>query len=182
MRKTVSKLLAFALFLIVMSFSGCKKLDQLTQFNVKYESSVTIPATAALNLPFDLFTPDITTNSEQEFSVNNTGKNLIDEINLKSMELQITNPGDGDFSFLKSVEIFIKAEGLDEIKIASKDNIDVNTGNTIQLDTSDDNLKEYIMKDSFSLRVQTVTDKVIDQDYDVKITSTFHVNAKILGI
>ncbi len=182
MKRTIMILAVLTVLFSVLSFSSCNQLDKLTQFDMSYESSVTIPSTAGVDLPFNLFTPDITTNSEQKFSVNNTKKDLIDEISLKSMELQITAPGDGTFSFLKSVDIYIKADGLSELKIAWKDNIDTSAGNLIQLDTSNDNLKDYILKDSFSLRVQTVTDELINQDYDIKVTSTFHVNAKILGV
>ena len=94
-----------ALFLI-----GCDKVDSLTQFDMNYDESIVIPASTGINLPFDLFTPDMETDSESEFAVNNTRKNLIEEIVLKSLWLRITAPEDGDFSLLKSIEIYISDE------------------------------------------------------------------------
>ncbi|MCG2460673.1 hypothetical protein K8352_07935 [Flavobacteriaceae bacterium F89] len=166
-----------ALFLV-----GCDKVDSLTQFDMNYDESIVIPASTGINLPFDLFTPDMETDSESEFAVNNTRKNLIEEIVLKSLGLRITAPEDGDFSFLKSIEIYISAEDLEEVKIAWNDNIPENAGNELELETSDIDLKEYIKKDSFKLRLHTVTDKVLTSDYHIDVRSVFHVDAKILGI
>lgn len=162
--------------------TGCSKIDELTKFNMDYNQSVTIPSSAGINLPFDLFTPDTETNSSSEFEVNDTRKDLIEEIKLTKLELIIKTPNDADFSFLKSIEVYISAEGLDEIKIANYDDVPENTGNILSLETSDMDLKEYIKKDKFNLRLNTVTDEVISQDYELDVNSTFFVDAKIFGI
>jgi len=167
---------------IVSILCGCSKIDELTKFNMNYDQSVTIPSSTGINLPFDMFTPDTETNSESEFSVNDTRKDLIEEIKLTKLELIITSPGEADFSFLKSIEVYISAEGLDEIKIAYNNDVPENVGNELDLDTSDVDLKEYIKKDKFNLRLNTVTDEVISQDHEIDVKSTFFVDAKILGI
>ncbi len=167
---------------IVTFLLGCDKVDSLTQFDMNYEESIVIPASTGINLPFDLFTPDMETDSESEFAVNNTKKNLIEEIVLKKLGLSITAPENGDFSFLKSIEIYISAEDLQEIKIAWNENIPENAGRELELETSDNDLKEYIKKDSYKLRLHTVTDKVLASDYHIDVRSVFRVDAKILGI
>jgi hypothetical protein len=165
-----------------MIMPGCKQIDKLTQFNMDYEETVTIPSTIGINVPFNMFTPDITTNSEETFEINDTRKDLIEEIVLKEMTMEVINPAGEDFSFLKSVEIFISAEDLDEQKIAWKDDTGTNPGSKIELETSSADLKDYIKKDSFTLRIKTVTDELLLSDYDIKIDSKFFVDAKILGV
>lgn len=167
--------------MIILLAFGCKEVDKLTQFEMEYEESITIESSSVLNLPFNLFTPDMTTNSESTFAINDTRKDLIEEILLTDLSLDINSPSDGDFRFLESVQVFINAEGLAEIEIASLNPVPDNVGPSIELETSENDLKEYIKKDKFNLRVNTVTDEFLDEDYDIQVKSKFFVDAKILG-
>ena len=173
----------FALVILVMSvFVSCKEIEKLTEFNMNYDSSVTIESGTGLTSPLKLFTPDIETNSESEFAVNDTRKDMVEEIKLTKLDLTITSPEAQTFSFLKSISVFISAEGLSEVEIASQDNIPENIGSLLSLETTDQDLKEYIKKDKFVLRVKSVTDEVMSQDVDIDIASQFFVNAKVLGL
>jgi len=161
---------------------SCDKIDELTKFNLNYKSSVVIPASTGIDLPFDVFTPEMETDSESQFEVNDTRKDLIEEIKLTELNLVITSPDNADFSFLNSIEVYIAADGLEEIKIAEKEEVDENAGNTLDVDVFDVDLKEYIKKDNFNLRLKTVTDEVISTDHQIEVNSTFFVDAKILGL
>ncbi|CAZ95358.1 hypothetical protein Q4603_07480 [Zobellia galactanivorans] len=172
-------ILVLAVFVTLVS---CDKLDELTKFDLEYKSQVTIPSTAGVDLPFDMFTPDMETNSDSQFEVNDTRKDLIEEIKLTRLQLVITSPDDSDFSFLESLVVYISAEGLDEIKIASKEVVDENVGDVLDVDVLDVDLKEYIKKDKFNLRLKTVTDELISTDHEIDVNSTFFVDAKILGL
>ncbi|WP_149274564.1 hypothetical protein [Pareuzebyella sediminis] len=173
-------------FLILLFFGfvtlGCDKIDDLTKFNMEYATEVTIPSSTGIDLPFDLFTPEMETNSESQFEVNDTRKDLIEQIKLTELLLTITSPSNADFSFLESIDIYISAEGLDEIKIASEASVDPDTGNTLDVDVIDIDIKEYIKKDKFNLRLNTVTDEVMSTDHKIEVHSIFFVDAKILGI
>lgn len=166
--------------LVLIIISSCAKLDRLTQFDMDYEAKTSIPSSFGINLPFDLPTPPITTNVETTYSVNDTRKDLIEEISLTS--LIISTSGDNNFDFMKRMKIFINADGLDEIEVASKAIIGANL-QTIEFDVfSEIDLKDYINKDEFILKVQPVTKKILFHDVDIKIGAIFHVDAKILGI
>ncbi len=171
----------FKFFLLILVVSSCDKLDELTKFDIDYDSQVTIESSTIVDLPFDVSTPDMETNSESEFEVNDTRKDLIEEILLKEITLTITSPETADFSFLESIEVYINAEDLDEILIASKTEID-ETASVLELDLTDTDLQEYIKKDSFTLRMNTVTDEAISQDHEIDVHSVFAVDAKILGL
>ncbi|MBL7812599.1 MAG: hypothetical protein JNL57_10290 [Bacteroidetes bacterium] len=161
--------------------SNCKKIDKLTQFTLSYKERVVVPATASINLPFNLFTPDITTNSESEFEVHDTRKERVENIRLKTLNLTLIQPSNGQFSFLKSITIYISAEGLPEEKIAWKDNIPANPGKQLELETANTNLRDYIKKDKFKLRIALVTDEVLTSDQEVEVHSAFFVDARVLG-
>lgn len=171
----------FLLVFVVLSLSNCKKIDEFTQFDMNYNQTVVIPSSSGINLPFNLFAPDVETNSESEFAINDTRKDLIEEITLKTLGLEITSPSNGDFSFLKSIAIYINAEGLGELEIAKDDDVQGDNTKTLTLTPTALDLKEYIKKDQFTLRFKTVTDEVLTQDYHIRANTQFFVDAKILG-
>jgi len=173
---------SYIFFALIFLFGSCKKIDKLTQFDMDYNETISIASTIGINLPFNLITPNITTNSQETFAINDTRKDLIENIQLTQMRLNLFSPVGEDFSFLKSIEIYIGAEGLSEIKVAWIKDIDNSIGNTLHLSTSSSNLKEYIKKDEFYLNVTSVTDELILSDHEMEVLSTFFVDAKILGI
>ena len=176
MKKLV--LFSFCLFLL---FNGCKRLDKYTQFNMPFDESVVIPSSTGINLPLNLLTPDTETNSESTFALNDTRKDLIEEIKLTELKLTITTPVSGNFNFLKSIDIFINATGLTETRLAWKDLVPSNGVNILNLDLATIDLKEFIKQDTISLRVYTVTDEFLTSDYNINVHSVFYVDAKILG-
>lgn len=171
--------LYLSLFLL---FSQCEVIDKLTQFNIDNQTEFTVSSSTIINSPFDINTPDITTNSSSEFNNNDTRANLIESIRLTSLRLEIKSPSDGNFNFLKSVTIYINAEDLEEIEIASITDIPDNDLILLDLETSNSDLKAYIKKESYTLRVETVTDQLISEDHLIKAASRFRVDAKILGV
>ena len=173
-----------SIWLIAMSWitGACNQVNKLTQFSLDYDETIVIPSLIGLNLPFNLVTPSIKTNSAEIFEINDTRKNLVEEIQLEKLALNIIDPTDADFSFLESIEIYIAAEGLVEVLVAWKYDIDDSVGSTLILETSGDDLTSYIVSDEFTLKFTTVTDKIILSDHTIEIESRFFVDAKILGI
>jgi hypothetical protein len=158
---------------------GCSNLDEFTQFEMDYSEQVIIPSSSGLSLPFNLYSPDVETNSESTFEVNDTRKDLIEQIKLTKLKLTLTSPSNSDFSFLKSIEIYINAPGLSEIKVAWSS--DIPNTNVIEMSVTDEDLKEFIKKDDFTLRVNTVTDEILTSDHHINIYSNFYVDAEVLG-
>lgn len=169
-------------FLTTLGYSGCKALKKLTQFNIDYNQSITIPSTIGINLPFNIFTPPIPTNSTSEFELHNTRANLVERIELRKLHLKLTSPTYSDFSFLNSVKVFISADGLPETQVAWKENIPNSVGKELDLETTNADLKEFLKKEKISLRVSTVTDKLIASEHHVDLTATFFVDARVLGL
>lgn len=166
-------------FLIITS---CKELDKLTQFTMDYDSSITIESTVGIvDIPA-IFTPDVETKSEAAFEINDTRKDLVEEIKLTQLKMTITAPDGQTFSFLDKITVSIMAEELEEIVVAELDEIPDTIGDEINLEVTNSDLQEYIKKDEFKLKVETVTDQTISKDIDIDIQSVFFVNAKILGI
>ena len=172
----------FLMLTLMLTIFSCQKIDEWTQFNMEYTSSVSIPATLGIDLPIDIWTPNIPSNSEEEFESNNTAKNLIEKIVLTKLSMEITSPESSSFDFLKNIEIYIEADGLEEKKIAWLEDIPKTGLKRIELETAVDDLREFIMKDNYKLRTKTVSRQLISHETEVEIKNTFFVDAKILGI
>ena len=76
----------------------------------------------------------------------------------------------------------MSADDLPEIKIAWNEEVAATGGEQLELVTTAEDLKEYIKKDSYTLRLKTVTDEFLSTDYEINIATTFFVDAKILGL
>ena len=87
--------------ILLISMVSCNKLDKLTQFNLDYSENITIPSSTIVSLPFEIVSPDITTNSESNFESNNTRKDLIEEVILTELKASIISPNSANFSFMK---------------------------------------------------------------------------------
>jgi hypothetical protein len=104
----------------------------------------------------------------------------IDGVTLKNLKLTLSVPSDGDLSFIDDIEVYISASGLDKVKIASAENVgDVST---IDLKVANVNLKEYLLKDKFSLQFKAAADETTLVDYKIKIDMTVTFDLKILGL
>jgi hypothetical protein len=175
------------LFLIIAAVSfftvSCEMLDKLTQFNLNYDTSFDIPSQEGLDtpIPIDITTPDINTDSEATFEGKSTAKNLVEEIVLKNISLVITSPDEQTFDFLKSIEVYLIADGLAEVKIASDDNVEDGLTELV-LDIDNTDLKEYIFANTIKLRLNITPDEIVTTETSIDINSTFFVDAKILGI
>ncbi len=175
----------YILLLVIILFAAfsCKKLDKKTQFDIENTTQSTIPSAVGINLPFNLPTPTITTNIEQEMEANNSRKDLIEYANLKELKLSINSPTTANFDFLNDMEIYIKADGLSKQKIAEIHNIPENHLKELNLTVVPDlDLQKYIKKDKYYLDITVKTDKINLQDVTIDIYSKVFIDAKILGV
>jgi hypothetical protein len=158
----------------ILFASSCKKL--LT-FTISDSTTTTIDANPfPISSPIEIPTPDITTNSESEFEQNNTKVELVKEIILKQLDLTLTSPSDKTFSFLKSIEIYISAEGEDETKLAWENDV-VSSAKTINLTTTKEALDKYVKKSKYKLKTKVTTRETLTEAVDLKIDFTFQVTA-----
>ena len=176
----MNKLMLLILAIGMISFTSCDKIDEeFTQFELEYTSQLTIESGFGLNLPINVITPETTTNAESEFEINNTKKDLVEEVTLTDMTLKVTSPDEQRLDFLESIKVYINADGLSELEIAFKNDVPEDVGDSLELDVNENNLKDYIIKDEFSLRVEAVTDMITGNDVDIDIKSTFFVDSKL---
>ncbi len=167
-----------ALITILFSVISCKKVQDLLTFTIDVENNFTVGASGPLNIPFDILTPQVTTNSTQQFQNNNSDVNKVKDIKLKKVDLQIISPAGKTFSFLASVHIYISTNANDEIELAYLDNIST-TATSISLIPTTASLDKYVKASSYSLRTKIVTKETLSQNVEIKNFSQFQVTANL---
>ena len=170
--------------LLILTFCGCKAIDELTHFDIDYNYTFTLPAIGgAVNLDnLDIKSNNVENSTESTFQNNDTRKDLVERATLKKFNVTILEPLDANFSFLNKVEIFIETDELEEKLIAWKDNFSVNDGNHLELETTSNDLKKYLTSDAIRVRLKTTSSEPLTEDLLLDLRSTVEVDAKILGI
>lgn len=165
---------SIGLFLLV--FASCEDVEKLLTFSVNHQVTVRIESTSPLNIPIDIVTPDVATNSSQTFQNNNTAASHVKDIRLEKIDLTVSNPSGKTFSFLKSIKLYISTDQGNEIELASQDNIPA-TATTVTLTPTKEKLDTYVKASSYKLRTSVVTREALTQPVDIKSDLKFKVTA-----
>jgi hypothetical protein len=160
-------------FLSLLSY--CSEVDELLTFDISDETQFRVESTSPLNLPIEIATPSVTTNSNQKFENNNTKASLVKDVKLTELKLTVATPNK-NFSFMKSIEIFISTDQSNEIKLAWLDEFPT-TATSVNLNTVNVKLDEYVKAESYNLRTRVVTDESLSQPVDIKVNLKFIVTA-----
>lgn len=172
MKKTgIALVFGFLLF-----SQSCDEVDELLTFTIKNQTELEIENQIPVDTPFNVPTPDINSQSSQTFESNNTAASMVKEITLEKLELSIVSPDDFTFSFLKSIEIYISAGDEEQVMIASKDNIPEDA-TVVDMDTQSENLRPYLIQDTYDLDFKVVTREAFAQDITLRADMEYKVKA-----
>jgi hypothetical protein len=161
---------------LTLGLVSCKKL---VSFDINFNDNVTIPANSLVNIPFELPLPQNNTNSEQTSSSNGTSSKYISKVALTGLDLNIVNPSSANFNFLKSVEVFLSGPDLPEIRIAYNTDIPATGLQTVPLTCENSDLKEYIKKTTYTIKIKATTDENLTEDTEINIHSKLTADAGI---
>lgn len=175
MRKYLFVVLAFVPFLM-----GCNELSNMTKLDVPFSQTATLPALPITVTDAPILTPS--TSIDSLLSVYKVSSDLIQSVNLKKMNLTLTDPADGDLTFLKSIQIYMVADGLTEAKVAGIDSVPETTGSTLSLNVESVDLKRFATKDKFQMKILMSTDKPTTVEHKIKVDMSLQLDLKILGL
>ena len=166
----------FSSLILAVCIGSCDEIEEMLTFSVNDSTNIRIESGSPLNLPLEIPTPALTSNSRQEFENHNTHADLVREVKLQQLKVTITQPAGKSFSFLKNIRIFISADGQSEIELAALDNITTDSG-VIELIPTQQKLDAFIKASTYNLRTQITTDETLTQDVDARVDLRFRVTA-----
>ncbi|MGC1241829.1 MAG: hypothetical protein WA874_09580 [Chryseosolibacter sp.] len=168
-----SILFSLAVLLIV----SCDEVDKMLTFRIDGRTTIRVESNASpIALPLEIPTPEVTSNSQQQYENNNTHASLVKDVKLEALRLTITDPSAKTFSFLKTIRIFISADQTSEIELAFAENIS-SDATTLELTTTKEKLDAYIKASSYNLRTEVITDEALTESVDIQADLKFLVTA-----
>jgi len=169
------------------TFSGCiknltninKEIDYSQEFSfsgVPGGGTTLPPGGVRANFPIFAFA----TNAQQYIDQYKTSSDKITSLKLAKCNLTMSLPANGNFDYVDSIQIYLSATGLNEKLAAYK--YDIPKGqNTISLDKSTDEFKEYFLKDSMYVRVSAHFVAVPDSNSKINMETGFNMIANPLN-
>jgi len=156
------------LFICLISlFASCKKTkdDVKSIFDIPFTFSMkndfTLPG-AGFVIPVNdtaisIKSDNIANTIPDEFKKNNANIDKVKSISIEGVELTIKSPAGQTFSFMKSIEVYLGADGIGETLIASKSGINTITPapTSLSLDTKNANIIAYIKNPTYYIRTKT---------------------------
>lgn len=177
-----------AISFALLALSACtKKLEDLLEvkFSVPHTKQVNVqglpgnPPIPSMGLTTSIPPIGVETKSEEYIKEYNTSSELISEAKLTEMKLEINAPASQDFDMVDSLWLFVSATGLPEVQAAYY--FDIPKGvRTLDMTTSDQNLKDYFLRDSMYFRLQGHFYEAPDSATVFTITTKFDAVAKPL--
>ncbi|HEY9487287.1 MAG TPA: hypothetical protein VIQ51_03100 [Chryseosolibacter sp.] len=161
---------------LAMLTLGCNEVENLLKFPIKDQTSLRIQSASPLNLPLRVPTPDVTSDSQQQYENNNTSVNLVKDVRLEELKLSISTPDSKTFGFLKAVRIYISTDQNNEMELAHLDDI-ASQAKSVSLITTQENLDKYIKAPSYNLRTEVVTRETLTESVDILVDLKFRVTA-----
>jgi hypothetical protein len=171
------------LTLLLPCLIACKKIKDaaVISFNITNSSQFSIPATAIIGDTVNLDSlPPVSTTSKVSFENNKTAADHIENITLKKLTLSIDQPSTQTFDFITAIEIYISTDSLPKVEIAYLEDVPLGVS-SIDLNTTDVKLDEYIKKDSYDMTVTVKIRETTNQQTNITANMTFGVTAKLLN-
>lgn len=164
------------LIALIICYSSCNVFDDLLTFSIDNQTNFKIESAFPVGSALTIVTPEVTTNSSSTFENNNTRADLVKDVKITQLKVSITNPNGKNFSFLKSIILYISTDANDEIELAQLDNIN-STTNTLDLICTTAKLDKYVKASSYKIRTQAVIKETITEDITVNAAMKFRVTA-----
>ncbi|QDA60347.1 hypothetical protein [Hymenobacter jejuensis] len=171
----MKKILFLASLLALFCTVACDKIDKLLTFYLEDSQSIKVGA----NFPvgqMPAFLIDVPTRSDETFSNNHTRADLVKNVTLNKLTIDIADPKEENFDFLKSIEIYISTNSNDQVLLAALDNVPTGVS-SIELKPSGQQLDSYIKAEKYTLTTKAVIRKVISRDITMTAKSRFKVTA-----
>jgi hypothetical protein len=160
----------------VIGFNSCQKIRDLKTFDIDYSTSFEIPSSSIFGGLVQTPPQQIETNTSSSLEDQGTKTKWVKTIYLNNMKGTITNPSNEDFNFLDRIEVYVNADGVDEVLMAYNYNVPEDV-NTISLTPTDCDLKAFLLKDAIQIR--TVATASNSRAVTVKADLSFEVEAQL---
>lgn len=133
--------------------AGCNMVKSMVKSSIPYTADLTIPVSSEVGVAQSAI--GTAASFDQNFSVNGIALGKVSQVSLISAKMESTTPADYNLGHLTWVKLYVsKADGKNEVLIASRTDISATTGNTLILDAiSTQFLDQYVREKDIRIRM-----------------------------
>jgi hypothetical protein len=172
-------IIAYSLGLLMLALCSCKNAGDVT-FYESFNESFSVPALTLAGATDTFSTPSIPNDLDSLMKANNTSANLVQSVKLQAMTLTITAPAGQNFSYLKSVQVFILTDSLPAVEIANQYTIS-GTSDTLNMNADNAQLKPYLLSSNFQIKFLVTNNQATTAAQTVNAYLRFQFVANILA-
>jgi hypothetical protein len=168
MKKIIIAFLAITAFI-----SGCGTLQSIIRSTFPYTATLVVPATSRTGSTLSV------TSSASSFDQIITGQgsntSQIKEIRIASAKLDASNPSNQNLGVFSVVRIYLsRADGSQEVLVASRNDVSANVGNNLVLDIDNSRFLDDVVKGaSVRVRMEYVLRSALNTDVSLRISLGF---------
>ena len=172
-----TRFLVLPAIISIVLFSSCSLIEDIIKIPIKITDEFTVPPLTGINTVVAPVTKDSSTDIEQQMSINDSRKDKIKSIKLKKCVLTIQN-SNTDFSFVNDLQVYLNAEGQEEVLIATAMDIDPDA-TSLDMDVHSTDLSAYLKQDKVSFKTIVENKEVVLNSIDIEIETKFQITADI---
>ena len=138
---------------IIIVFGSCAMMQSIVKSTFPYTTTVTIPQT---NKPGEEHSVTaMATSFDQDFRKDGNNGAKVSEVRMVSAKLESREPSNFNIGNLSSVKVYMaKADGTDEVLVASRTDITAGVGNTMVLDIDNSSfLDQHVRQAQIKIRM-----------------------------
>lgn len=157
------------LFTAILVFGSCGMMQSIVKSTFPYTTTVTIPKASAVGK--ELSVTGDATSFDQDFSKDGNNASKVSEVRIVSARLISKERYEFNIGNLREVKIYVsKADGKDEVLVASRTDITAEVGNDLVLDIDNSNfLDERVREPNIRVRMVYKLRNAIDTDAKLHI-------------
>jgi hypothetical protein len=141
------------LFAVTLISGGCAVVQSIIKSTFPYTTNLAIPQSSQVGV--ELSVTAIATSYDQDFKKDGNNADKVSEVRIVSAKLESRDPSDFNIGNLAWVKVYLsKADGKDEVLVASRNDITPGVGNSMVLDIDNSNfLDEHVREPEVRIRM-----------------------------
>jgi hypothetical protein len=149
----MTKKAIFISFALALVLGSCAMMQSIVKSTFPYTTTVVIPRSSPVGVEESV--TGIATSFDQDFKKDGNNADKVSEVRMVSAKLQSKDPTDFNIGNLTSVKVYMaKADGSDEVLVASRTDITPKVGNTMVLDIDNSNfLDKHVREQQVKIRM-----------------------------
>ena len=126
---------------------SCAMMQSIVKSTFPYTTTIEIPKSSAVGV--ELSVTGMANSFDQDFTKGGNNADKVSEVRMVSARLESRDPTDFNIGNLSLIKVYMaKADGSDEVLVASRTDITAGVGNSMVLDIDNSNFLDQMVRES----------------------------------